>query len=54
VTAQWDGGDRPEIPVDYRSTDCSLRVSRLIAGLSGVHANWLGLRPKPPRHSESP
>jgi UDP-N-acetylglucosamine 2-epimerase (non-hydrolysing) len=46
VTAQWDGGDRPEIPVDYRSTDCSLRVSRLITGLTGVHANWLGLRPK--------
>jgi UDP-N-acetylglucosamine 2-epimerase len=44
VTAQWDGGARPAVPVDYQVTDCSLRVSRLITGLTATHAEWLGLR----------
>ncbi len=47
VTSQWDAGVRPSVPTDYQVLDCSIRVSRLIAGLAGVHANWLGLRPRP-------
>ncbi len=47
VIGQWDEGVRPEVPADYQVTDCSVRVSRLISGLSAVHSNWLGLRPKP-------
>jgi UDP-N-acetylglucosamine 2-epimerase (non-hydrolysing) len=47
VCAQWDAGARPSVPADYAVPDCSARVSRLIIGLTGVHANWLGLRPKP-------
>jgi UDP-N-acetyl-L-fucosamine synthase len=47
VTAQWDTGVRPSVPAAYQVLDCSLRVSRLIAGLSAVHGDWLGLRPKP-------
>lgn len=46
VVGQWDEGVRPEVPADYRVTDCSVRVSRLICGLSAVHSNWLGLRSK--------
>lgn len=44
VTTQWDAGNRPAVPIDYQATDCSLRVSRLIAGLTAVHAECLGLR----------
>lgn len=47
VTAQWERGERPTVPVDYANTDCSLRVVRLIAGLVGVHREWLGLRGVP-------
>ena len=46
VCAQWDAGARPAVPAGYEVRDCSLRVSRLITGLVGVHAQWLGLRPK--------
>jgi UDP-N-acetylglucosamine 2-epimerase (non-hydrolysing) len=46
VCAQWDAGVRPAVPADYAVPDCSVRVTRLITGLAGVHANWLGLRPK--------
>jgi UDP-N-acetyl-L-fucosamine synthase len=44
---QWDEGWRPDVPTDYRADDCSVRVSRLINGLSTVHTTWLGLRAKP-------
>ena len=47
VTSQWDGRVHPAVPTEYQVLDCSIRVSRLIAGLAGVHANWLGLRPRP-------
>lgn len=47
VTSQWDAGIRAAVPHEYQVMDCSVRVSRLIAGLSAVHADWLGLRPKP-------
>ena len=40
---QWENGVRPSVPVDYQVLDCSTRVTRLIAGLSGVHADWLGI-----------
>ncbi len=43
---QWDEGWRPNVPADYQVADCSARVSRLIHGLSTVHATWLGLRAK--------
>ena len=43
---QWDAGVRPSVPAEYAVPDCSVRVSRLITGLAGVHAGWLGLRPK--------
>jgi UDP-N-acetylglucosamine 2-epimerase (non-hydrolysing) len=46
VCAQWDAGVRATVPADYAVPDCSVRVIRLITGLAGVHANWLGLRPK--------
>jgi UDP-N-acetylglucosamine 2-epimerase (non-hydrolysing) len=46
VCTQWDAGERPSVPVEYAVPDCSVRVSRLITGLAGVHAGWLGLRPK--------
>lgn len=46
VTRQWAEGVRPQVPHDYRETDCSVRVSRLICSLTPVHATWLGLRPK--------
>lgn len=46
VMSQWDKGDRPAVPADYQALDCSLRVSRLVAALAPLHANWLGLRPK--------
>jgi hypothetical protein len=47
VTTQWQQGIRASVPADYQVLDCSLRVSRLIAGLTTVHGDWLGLRPKP-------
>ena len=53
LVRQWDEGVRSEVPADYQVTDCSVRVSRLICGLSTVHANWLGLRPKSWRGSEA-
>ena len=46
VVRQWEAGVRPSVPLDYQVMDCSVRVSRLICGLSAVHSNWLGLRPK--------
>jgi len=42
VTSQWDGRVHPAVPTEYQVLDCSIRVSRLIAGL----ADWLGLRPR--------
>jgi UDP-N-acetyl-L-fucosamine synthase len=53
VVGQWDEGVRPAVPVDYQVLDCSVRVSRLISGLSAVHAGWLGLRSKPWRGAQS-
>ncbi|WP_234971404.1 non-hydrolyzing UDP-N-acetylglucosamine 2-epimerase [Jatrophihabitans endophyticus] len=44
VSAQWESGVRPAVPAAYAVPDVSLRVSRLIAGLAGVHGGWLGLR----------
>lgn len=44
ATAQWDAGFRPEVPVDYQDTHCASRTSRLILGLSRLHAQWTGLR----------
>jgi UDP-N-acetylglucosamine 2-epimerase (non-hydrolysing) len=52
VIAQWDAGDRPSAPAEYRVTDCSLRVSRLITSLTAVHGEWLGLRSKSWRRRE--
>ncbi|MEQ7127285.1 UDP-N-acetylglucosamine 2-epimerase (non-hydrolyzing) [Actinopolymorpha sp. B11F2] len=52
VVRQWDAGERQRIPRSYQVLDCSVRVSRLIRGLSTVHATWLGLRPKLWRTSE--
>jgi UDP-N-acetylglucosamine 2-epimerase (non-hydrolysing) len=46
VCTQWGAGVRPSVPAEYAVLDCSVRVSRLITGLTGVHTNWLGLRPK--------
>jgi UDP-N-acetyl-L-fucosamine synthase len=46
VCAQWDAGVRPTVPEGYLVQDCSVRVSRLITGLAGLHGTWLGLRPK--------
>jgi UDP-N-acetylglucosamine 2-epimerase (non-hydrolysing) len=46
VCRQWDAGVRPLVPDGYLVPDCSVRVSRLITGLTGLHADWLGLRPK--------
>jgi UDP-N-acetylglucosamine 2-epimerase (non-hydrolysing) len=43
VCRQWDAGERPSVPAEYRVPDCSLRVSRLITSLSAVHREWLGL-----------
>lgn len=43
VMQQWDDGVRPSVPTEYRTLDCSTRVTRLIIGLSGLHAQWLGL-----------
>lgn len=51
VTQQWDDGVRPSLPADYRVLDCSVRVVRLIVGLSGLHTDWLGLLKKTP-HGE--
>ena len=47
VVRQWAEGVRPAVPQDYQATDCSVRVSRLIAGLTAVHPRWLGIRDKP-------
>jgi len=44
VTEQWDAGDRSTPPREYLVVDVSLRVSRLLAGLTAVHRDWLGLR----------
>jgi UDP-N-acetyl-L-fucosamine synthase len=52
VVRQWASGTRPSVPADYQVLDCSLRVSRLVQGLSTTHGTWLGLRPKPWRGSE--
>nr|MDT0657236.1 UDP-N-acetylglucosamine 2-epimerase (non-hydrolyzing) [Micromonospora sp. DSM 115978] len=46
VTAQWESGARPAVPVEYQVPDCSIRVSRLIHGLAGLHGRWSGIRPK--------
>lgn len=46
VLTQWANGDRPSLPADYRSVDCSLRVCRLILSLTSVHKEWMGLREK--------
>jgi UDP-N-acetylglucosamine 2-epimerase (non-hydrolysing) len=48
VCAQWDAGVRPSVPEGYLVTDCSVRVTRLVTGLAGVHTRWLGLN-GPPR-----
>lgn len=42
--AQWEAGIRTGSPEEYRMIDCSVRVSRLIVGLSAVHRDWAGLR----------
>lgn len=44
VTSQWAAGLRPSIPADYRDTQCSLRVTRLIVGLARLQPAWTGLR----------
>jgi UDP-N-acetylglucosamine 2-epimerase len=53
VLRQWDEGVRPTAPAEYRVVDCSVRVSRLVQGLTATHATWLGLRPKPWREKGS-
>jgi UDP-N-acetylglucosamine 2-epimerase (non-hydrolysing) len=47
VCAQWDAGVRPRAPEGYLVPDCSVRVTRLITGLTGVHNRWLGLNARP-------
>ncbi|PZS30467.1 MAG: UDP-N-acetylglucosamine 2-epimerase (non-hydrolyzing) [Pseudonocardiales bacterium] len=47
VLDQWDSGVRTSTPEEYQVLDCSVRVSRLIIGLSGVHRDWTGLRSEP-------
>jgi UDP-N-acetyl-L-fucosamine synthase len=47
ATQQWSAGHRPDAPPEYRVTDWSLRVSRLLVGLAGVHRRWLGLGERP-------
>lgn len=47
VVSQRAAGLQPSAPSEYQVLDCSARVSRLIHGLSAVHATWLGLRPRP-------
>lgn len=43
---QFESGWRPQIPAEYSVPDCSVRVSRLIHGLTGLQPTWLGLRPR--------
>jgi UDP-N-acetylglucosamine 2-epimerase (non-hydrolysing) len=43
VVNDWDAGLRPAVPAGYDVTDCSVRVSRLITSLAGLHHEWLGL-----------
>lgn len=44
VVAQHAAGVRPSAPAEYQVLDCSVRVSRLIHGLTAVHDTWLGRR----------
>lgn len=46
VTRQWEEGWRPAVPADYRVSDVSVRVGRLIQGLTAVHPTWSGVRAK--------
>jgi UDP-N-acetylglucosamine 2-epimerase (non-hydrolysing) len=46
VVDQWRAGIRPAAPADYQVQDCSVRVARLVHGLTAVHGTWSGLRPK--------
>jgi UDP-N-acetyl-L-fucosamine synthase len=44
VVGQWEAGWRPNMPEDYRITDTSQRVLRLITGLTPLHRTWNNLR----------
>jgi UDP-N-acetylglucosamine 2-epimerase (non-hydrolysing) len=46
VVKQWRAGIRPAAPADYGVQDCSVRVARLVQGLTAVHRTWSGVRPK--------
>jgi len=54
VIANWEEGIRPSLPNEYTWQDCSTRVTRLIVGLSGVHAVWANLMPKAGLIRENP
>lgn len=43
--ASWKAGNRPEVPEDYRITDTSRRVVRLIQGTAHLSNSWSGIRP---------
>ncbi len=44
VVSQWESGWRPNMPDDYRITDTSERVLRLMTGLTPLHRTWNNLR----------
>lgn len=44
VIAQYESGEIPEVPMDYRIENTSQRVVNLIIGLSRLHAEWSGVR----------
>ena len=46
VASQWAAGFRPSVPADYQETLCSLRVIRLIVGLTRLQPAWTGRRVK--------
>ncbi len=43
VASAWESGVRPDIPADYRITDTSQRVVRLIMGTAGLSNRWAAI-----------
>jgi UDP-N-acetyl-L-fucosamine synthase len=48
VRAQRDAGQLPEVPEDYRITNCSQRVVNLLVGTAGLAKLWSNLTPPEP------
>jgi UDP-N-acetylglucosamine 2-epimerase (non-hydrolysing) len=44
--AQWADGDVAPVPVDYQIENTSQRVVNLMLGLSPLHSEWSGVRPR--------